>query len=190
MAPHKLAVLATLLAAIVAMSGCSFPERGTPVPQADTARALPLGIANVRFFADGDPKPMIEEGMRALDREEATLRTGGATRQGGVRLPPVSYLAVSGGGDNGAFGAGLMNGWTETGTRPEFKMVTGVSTGALIAPFAFLGSDYDATLREVYTTMTPDRVFRARGLSAALFNDAMADTSPRARNTRSGVMVV
>src|SRR5580704_11897067 len=130
---HKVAVFATLLAAIVAMAGCSFPERGTPVPQADTTRALPLGIPNARFFADGDPKPMIEEGMRALEREEAT-RPG----QGGVKLPPVNYLAVSGGGDNGAFGAGLMNGWTETGTRPEFKMVTGVSTGALIAPFAFL----------------------------------------------------
>ncbi len=92
----------------------------------------------------------------------------------------MSYLAVSGGGDNGAFGAGLMNGWTETGTRPEFKMVTGVSTGALIAPFAFLGPDYDAALREVYTTMTPEKVYRARGLSAALFDDAMADTSPLA----------
>ena len=90
----------------------------------------------------------------------------------------MNYLAVSGGGDNGAFGAGLMNGWTETGTRPEFKMVTGVSTGALIAPFAFLGSDYDATLREVYTTMTPEKVYRARGISAALFDDAMADTTP------------
>ena len=95
-----------------------------------------------------------------------------------MKLPPVNYLAVSGGGDNGAFGAGLMNGWTETGTRPEFKMVTGVSTGALIAPFAFLGSDYDATLREVYTTMTPEKVYRARGFSAALYDDAMADTTP------------
>ena len=92
----------------------------------------------------------------------------------------MNYLAVSGGGDNGAFGAGLMNGWTETGTRPEFKMVTGVSTGALIAPFAFLGPDYDAALREVYTTMTPEKVYRARGLSAALFDDAMADTTPLA----------
>jgi predicted patatin/cPLA2 family phospholipase len=170
---RRLAVFVTLLAAIVAMGGCSFPERGTPVPQADTGRALPLGIANARFFADGDPKPMIEEGMRALEREEAA-RPG----QRGVKLPPVNYLAVSGGGDNGAFGAGLMNGWTETGTRPEFKMVTGVSTGALIAPFAFLGSDYDATLREVYTTMTPEKVYRARGFSAALFDDAMADTTP------------
>ena len=93
----------------------------------------------------------------------------------------MSYLAVSGGGDNGAFGAGLMNGWTETGTRPEFKMVTGISTGALIAPFAFLGPDYDAALREVYTSMTPEKVFRARGLLAALFDDAMADTSPLAQ---------
>ncbi|HEX9525208.1 MAG TPA: hypothetical protein VF949_19675, partial [Reyranella sp.] len=132
MVTHKLAVFATLLAAIVAMAGCSFPERGTPVPQGDTARALPLGIPNARFFADGDPKAMIDEGMRALEREEAALRVAGNARpgQGGVKLPPVNYLAVSGGGDNGAFGAGLMNGWTETGTRPEFKMVTGVSTGA------------------------------------------------------------
>ena len=177
---HKLAVFATLL---VAMAGCSFPERGTPVPKADTAHALPLGIANARFFADGDPKPMIEEGMRALAREGASLPTVVTARpgQGGASLAPVYYLAVSGGGDNGAFGAGLMNGWTETGTRPEFKIVTGVSTGALIAPFAFLGPDYDPALREVYTTMTAEKVYRARGLSAALFDDAMADTGPLAQ---------
>src|SRR5258707_13290675 len=120
--------------------------------------------------------------MRALEREQAALRADGQSPSGkaGVRLPPAYYLAVSGGGDNGAFGAGLMNGWTATGTRPTFKMVTGVSTGALIAPFAFLGPAYDAELREVYTTLTPDRIFRRRRLTAALFNDAMADTTPLA----------
>jgi predicted acylesterase/phospholipase RssA len=173
----KLASLAILSIGLVAVAGCSIPERGPAVPQADTARAMPLGIPNARFFADGDPKPMIEEAMRALEREEAALRAAG-TRPG-QKLPPVSYLAVSGGGDNGAFGAGLMNGWTETGTRPEFKVVTGVSTGALTAPFAFLGSDYDTTLREVYTTMTPEKVYRPRRLlMAALFDDALADTTP------------
>jgi predicted acylesterase/phospholipase RssA len=50
-------------------------------------------------------------------------------------MPPVNFLAVSGGGDNGAFGAGLLVGWTEAGDRPVFKVVTGISTGALIAPF-------------------------------------------------------
>ena len=113
--------------------------------------------------------------MAALQREEATLGTAGSRD---ARLPPAYFLAVSGGGDNGAFGSGLLNGWSETGTRPQFKIVTGVSTGALIAPFAFLGPAYDAQLRDVYTTMTPERVFRQRGYTAALFDDAMADTTP------------
>jgi len=151
------------------------------VPLADTTRAQPLGIANARFYADDDAKALTEEAMRALERERTAIQADKPTSaKTGVRLPPANYLAVSGGGDNGAFGAGLLNGWTETGTRPEFKIVTGVSTGALIAPFAFLGPDYDASLREVYTTMTPAKIYRARGLSAALFDDAMADTSPLA----------
>ena len=151
------------------------------MPLADTTRAQPLGIANARFYADDDAKALTEEAMRALERERTAIQADKPTSaKTGVRLPPANYLAVSGGGDNGAFGAGLLNGWTETGTRPEFKIVTGVSTGALIAPFAFLGPDYDASLREVYTTMTPAKIYRARGLSAALFDDAMADTSPLA----------
>ena len=172
--------LVTLLLAALAfasLAACSHPTRGPAVPRADTARAQPLGIANVRFYADGDISLLIAEGNRALAREMAVLQAEGKNPNR-TALPPVSYLAVSGGGDNGAFGAGLLNGWTEAGTRPEFKIVTGVSTGALIAPFAFLGPDYDAALREVYTTMTAARVFKPRGLSAALFDDAMADTGP------------
>jgi Patatin-like phospholipase len=175
---HKLASLAALSIALLAVAGCSIPERGPGVPQADAARALPLGIANARFFADGDPTAMMEEGVRSVEREQTILRAVGKST---ARLPPVDYLAISGGGDNGAFGAGLLNGWTQTGRRPEFKMVTGVSTGALIAPFAFLGADYDPALREAYTTMTADKVFRKRGILAALFDDAMADTAPLAQ---------
>jgi predicted patatin/cPLA2 family phospholipase len=168
-----------LVAATVCLAGtgCSIPERGEAVPRVDTVRAMPLGIPNARFYADGDPRLMVEEGMQSGVREAAALRAEGKMP---TRPPPAYFLAVSGGGDNGAFGAGIMNGWTAVGTRPTFKMVTGVSTGALIAPFAFLGSDYDAQLREVYTTMTPDKVFRMRGLTAALFDDAMADTGPLA----------
>lgn len=157
--------------------GCSIPERGDAVPRTDTDRAQPLGIPNARFYADGDTRPMVEEGVKSGAREAAALRAAGALP---TQIPPAYFLAVSGGGDNGAFGAGIINGWTAVGTRPTFKMVTGVSTGALIAPFAFLGSDYDTQLREVYTTMTPDKVFRQRGLTAALFDDAMADTGPLA----------
>jgi predicted patatin/cPLA2 family phospholipase len=171
----RITALAMLTICALVTAGCSIPERGAAVPAADTTRAQPLGIANARFYADDNAQLLTNEGLRALEREQA------ATGTDGKRLPPVSYLAVSGGGDNGAFGAGLLNGWSAAGTRPEFKVVTGVSTGALIAPFAFLGPDYDASLREVYTTMTPDKIYRARGYSAALFNDAMADTSPLAQ---------
>ena len=171
---RRVAILAALAVGLPAI-GCSVPERGPAVPRADTARALPLGLANARFFPDADPRPAIDEGMAALQREEATLGIAGSRD---ARLPPAYFLAVSGGGDNGAFGSGLLNGWSETGTRPQFKIVTGVSTGALIAPFAFLGPAYDAQLRDVYTTMTPERVFRQRGYTAALFDDAMADTTP------------
>lgn len=168
-----------LLAALAAttIAACSHPDRGPPVPRADTARAMPLGIANARFYADADPGPMLAEAQVALQREIATLRAEGVPPN---RLPPVTFLAVSGGGDNGAFGAGVLTGWTSLGTRPNFKMVTGVSTGALIAPFAFLGPAYDEALRDVYTTISPAQVFRPRGLMAALFDDAMADTTPLA----------
>lgn len=164
-----------LLAAGFVLAACGPLERGPAVPRPDTARAQPLGLGNARFYADADPAPLIVEASAALERETAALQPQAAARR---QLPPVYYLAVSGGGDNGAFGAGLLNGWSELGTRPTFKVVTGVSTGALIAPFAFLGPAYDAALREVYTTMTPDKIYRSRGLSAAVFDESMADTTP------------
>ena len=163
--------------AAVGLAGCSIPERGPAVPLADTERALPFGIRNTRFFADDQVKAMQAAGRQTIEREIAFRRAAGLPTN---PLPPANFLAVSGGGDDGAFGAGLLAGWTESGTRPEFKLVTGVSTGALIAPFAFLGSAYDASLRECYTSMTADNVFRMRGLTAAVFDDAMADTSPLA----------
>ena len=163
--------LATLL---FLLQGCATPTRLAAVPVQDTTRAEIPGVPNARYWVDTDIAPFIQDAWAAVDRERAYLaRTG---HQGA--LPPVVFLAVSGGGDDGAFGAGLLVGWTETGTRPEFKGVTGVSTGALIAPFAFLGPDYDDELRAVYTTIGPPDVLRPRGLLAALTSDGMADNRP------------
>lgn len=170
-----LSVLVAGLAIVVA--GCATPPRGPAVPEADLARAYPLGIPNARFYADADPAPIVAEAALALERGQAARRAQGKSAQG---EPRADFLALSGGGDNGAFGAGFVVGWTAAGTRPEFRMVTGISTGALIAPFAFLGPQYDDQLRKVYTTLGPDRVFFRRRLSAALFSDAMADASPLA----------
>ena len=84
------------------------------------------------------------------------------------RRVDINYLPLSGGGEDGAFGAGLLNGWSAAGTRPKFDVVTGVSTGSLIAPFAFLGSDYDAILKEAYTTISTADIARVNVLFAAV----------------------
>jgi hypothetical protein len=91
-------------------------------------------------------------------------------------LPRYALLALSGGGAKGAFGAGLLCGWTKAGTRPQFKVVTGVSTGALMATFAFLGSKYDRELERFYTTTTNSDVMTRRWFGA--FNTSVADTAP------------
>lgn len=168
------------LAALVVQSGgtgCTTPHRLPAVPQLATARADP-GLGPIRFMVRSDPAPFAAEALNSFRKEQAWLSSQGHVGP----LPPVNFLAISGGGDNGAFGAGLLNGWTAAGTRPEFKAVTGVSTGALIAPFAFLGSKYDPALTTVYTTITKDDIFKKRGLiKGALFGDSMADTAPMAR---------
>ena len=172
---HKnsiLAILCTVLLLLV--QGCATPTRLAAVPVQDTSRAEIPGIPNARYWVTSDIEPFIRDALAAAQREQAYLaRTG---HQG--PLPPVNFLAISGGGDDGAFGAGLLVGWTASGTRPEFKGVTGVSTGALIAPFAFLGSEEDHALREVYTTIGPQNILKPRGLLAALTDDGLADNSP------------
>jgi hypothetical protein len=89
-----------------------------------------------------------------------------------------NYLALSGGGSAGAFGAGLLNGWTVKGDRPKFKVVTGVSTGALISTFAFLGSDYDDELKEAYTTIDASHIFITRSLLKLIWSESATDNKP------------
>ena len=98
-----------------------------------------------------------------------------------------NVLVLSGGGMNGAFPAGLLKGWTEAGTRPQFDVVTGISTGALIAPFAFLGTECDAELERAYTTVKPGEIFRPRFLLALPWADALADSEPLRRRIKKEI---
>lgn len=137
----------------------------------------------VRYAAGIDAPGLIRAARESFLREAEYLAREGHKGP----LPPAVFVAISGGGDNGAFTAGLLNAWTATGTRPEFKLVTGISTGALIAPFAFLGPKYDATLKEVYTNISPSDVIEHRSLIGGFFSDAMADNAPLLRLTRKSV---
>jgi hypothetical protein len=158
---------------VALIQGCALPMRGPPVPIGRTAQASVLGVPNECFFPLHGTDLLEVEFHAAERRLRETLGLKPADR-----LPAVQFLAISGGGENGAFGAGVLCGWSEQGSRPEFELVTGVSTGALTAPFAYLGSRYDAQLRAVYTELTPSHVLLKRYLTAALFDDALADNSP------------
>jgi hypothetical protein len=100
---------------------------------------------------------------------------------------PHNYLAISGGGPDGAYGAGLLVGWTEAGNRPDFQIVTGISTGALIAPWAFLGPKHDPTLKKLYTTLATKDIMRKRWLMSALFREAATDSTPLLNKIREYV---
>ena len=89
-----------------------------------------------------------------------------------------SFLAVSGGGSDGAFGAGVLSGWTATGTRPEFTVVTGISTGSLIAPFAFLGAPYDQNLKAAYTEVSGEDIYKKKAIFGIIGSDSVADSTP------------
>ncbi|EGJ49347.1 patatin-like phospholipase family protein [Desulfocurvibacter africanus] len=160
--------------AVVALAACAGVARKDAVPEDLTTQAVVPGMADVRYRSGIDQKEILREGIASFYREQAYL----ASRGHRGAMPPAVFLAISGGGDNGAFGAGLLNGWTVAGNRPEFKLVTGVSTGALIAPFAFLGPAYDDELKRFYTTVSPSDVAIRRWFLAAITSDALTDNAP------------
>jgi Patatin-like phospholipase len=119
----------------------------TPFTEQDEQAAIIPGIADARVWGDSE-------------KEFSRL------------LPQASgpWLAISGGGSDGAYGAGVLTGWTETGTRPEFAAVTGASIGSLLAPFAFLGPRYDEEVRKTFTLISAADIFEDRKTRDSLFD--------------------
>lgn len=176
MANHAWSRLLLIASALqLGISGCSTPDRLPAVPQSASAVVEPAPRP-IRYLVARETDSFAAEAHSQLEKEKAWLAKQGQTGP----LPPAYFLAISGGGDNGAYGAGFLNGWTASGKRPEFKVVTGVSTGALIAPFAFLGPKYDYVLENVYTQTSQKDIFKKRGMIKGIFGDAMADTRPLA----------
>ena len=170
---------AGLFAAAVLVAGCATTERLPPVPLSLASNAVPLDIPDARMYADSDGERLAALASRISDRSKAAALVTGST----AKAPPSAnsgpdFLAISGGGDDGAYGAGLLIGWTARGDRPTFAVVTGVSTGALSAPFAFLGPEYDEQLTTIYTQTSADDIFKSRGFMAAVADDAMVDSAP------------
>jgi len=163
-----------LLAALVmvTLAAC-----GTNVPRLDDAPvntyASPVGYKGIRYWGDAELKKLNQAQAVQLEQLKAAHKVDPS-----IPLENAYYLAISGGGGDGAFGAGILNGWSKTGKRPKFEVVTGISTGALSAPYAFLGSDYDDELKEIYTTINDSDIMKKNGALGAVFGSSLTDNSP------------
>jgi predicted acylesterase/phospholipase RssA len=140
-----------------------------------TEQAAIPDIPGARLWADRDLGAFVQLVMEDNKRELEALARAGKTED---QVPPAHMLAISGGGDAGAFAAGVLNGWTQHGTRPSFRVVTGISAGALAAPFAYLGPLYDHALREMATSVGPKDIFNTRNVFAGFLTDGLADSEP------------
>lgn len=164
-----------IVCAAVAVGGCGAGLAArNPLPDgAAQLSAEVVGLPGVRFWADETPS----DPVRAFKQALPDLPQLGKHAERINGRPVVEILALSGGGGDGAFGAGVLTGWTARGDRPKFEIVTGVSAGAIIAPFAFLGPRYDGVLKEIWTTYRTEDLGTVQGLQGILGGDALVDTS-------------
>ncbi|BCS89402.1 patatin-like phospholipase family protein [Pseudodesulfovibrio sediminis] len=145
-----------LIFILTLMTGCGSTRNPLPINYQKMAQ-IP-GFEHIRFYDDNTAASM-----------KAILETWARHRKGDPDAD-FSVLSLSGGGAGGAFGAGYLSGWSDSGTRPEFSVVTGISTGALIAPFAFLGPGYDALITMLYTTYSTENLIGYTPTSLSLLN--------------------
>ncbi|WP_336489416.1 patatin-like phospholipase family protein [Methylobacterium nigriterrae] len=155
----------TLLCTAAVMLGTLTPQMAPAAPRSGEPQRVAFTAGEA-----GSARPAGLKGLVRIAGDDV------AAFQALIDRAPMAaepWLVLSGGGENGAFAAGLLTGWTEAGDRPDFGVVTGVSTGALIAPFAFVGERGNGPLREAYTTITAADVFEFGGS-----NEALTDTWP------------
>lgn len=172
----RMRYLTSLLALVfLVLAGCAATPRPTP-PPAGASLEDPFGAVPFHLADEAIPSVYLEGILEAMHAKRSQLAQSGS----GEKIP-YRALTLSGGGSRGAYGAGVLTGWTERGDRPEFDVVTGISTGALLATHAFLGSEYDDKL-EIYKTITNEDVFERKGrlstIVSALKSAAGFSTEP------------
>jgi predicted acylesterase/phospholipase RssA len=156
-------------------AGCATIAPRNVLPQASAAQIELEGFHNIRFWGDASARDIQAIMMDDVPKAEMRMGLGGGRRQAVSNL-----LAISGGAEDGAFGAGLLVGWSDVGARPVFDLVTGISSGALIAPFAFLGREHDNQLREIFTKYGRQDIF-TYNVPGLLEGTALADDAPLAQ---------
>jgi predicted acylesterase/phospholipase RssA len=165
----RLVVIGSVAALV---TGCATLTPRNIMPEASAGQVELEGFHNIRFFGDASARDIAAIVMADPLNADRRSQSGPA-----MHRPFSNLLAISGGAEDGAFGAGLLVGWSESGTRPVFDLVTGVSSGALIAPFAFLGREHDNQLREIFTKYGRKDIF-TYNVSNVISGEALADDTP------------
>lgn len=173
---HPLRILPLLL-----LSACGLPLRSALI-DVEPGEIRPLdGFPEVRA-ADGYPSPAFQG---SFDTAIAQLAATPLPEDGRRDYP---MLVLSSGGVNGAFGAGILTGWSRRGDRPEFWLVTGVSVGALMAPFAFAGPEFDDRLETLFRRIAPEDMHEEKGvMSSVLWDESLMDNAPLAESIAEGI---
>jgi patatin-like phospholipase len=157
--PRRVALLSLVCSIVLLTGGCATISPRNVPPQANAAQIDLEGFRNIRFWGDG-PAPAFET-IAMADSPSVFL----------------NFLAISGGAEDGAFGAGLLVGWGDAATRPNFDLVTGISSGALIAPFVFLGRERDGQLREIFTKYGRKDIY-TYNVNGLIDGSALTDDTP------------
>lgn len=173
--------LAVLSPALLALAACGWPHRAATIVV--QGQLLPLQDFEGVRAVDGYPSPHYQRSFNAAIADFARSEAPG---EDGRR--DYDMLVLSSGGVNGAFGAGVLTGWTQRGDRPDFWLVTGVSVGALIAPFAFAGPEFDHRLEELFARIRPSDMHREKGIVASvLWDESLMDNTALRRSIERGV---
>ena len=177
---RKTSFFIAIIAISFIASGCATTRHQVPPDLIDKVHIKDMPEARIIM---GESNTMLQENLLLSVKQEKE----GDFPKGpdGIKIYPI--LSISGGGANGAYGAGLLKGWSKEGSRPEFKVITGVSTGALMATFVFLGKEYDPELERCYTTMSTKDVMSPKGPFMALLGDSLTSNKPLARTIASMV---
>lgn len=158
------------------LQGCSNFHNYHPLPQSLESQATIPGFKDVRTWGDVPSKELERSAIESLHQEMSANH--------GKLNKDVNALALSGGGEDGAFGAGIIYGWSKSGKLPHFKIVTGISTGALIAPLVFLSPQYDDKLKSMYTSYSDKDIYTRYSMFAIIFSLANIKPLPSAADTK------
>ena len=174
--PMRVFAAVVAFAFSLAGAGCSMTIPRDVLPERLVDEAELAGMPGVRIWGDAS-----EKSLETLVRAEASkMGRRAARREREGRPAALNLVAISGGAANGAFGAGLLVGWSDAGTRPDFDLVTGVSAGALIAPFVYLGQDRDPQIKELFTKYAQEDILNTNVVSGLFGGAALADSTPLA----------